>query len=255
MRYPITNLGEAGRRLGQDAEWCRQREAQHYENMQQRARAAGEIAKARAAGDHESADFWAKAWDSLNNQINYYNQQCLQPRSMPSSTYPEFGPAPYGNVTPSTYESYANVRMTPTELLQPLRFSNIPMAESITGMTASGAVGTTPEGPLPPPRPPTPTSTTSPKPIEPPPPVPSVDTGGVTGHEPVGPVGQADVPSVDCSHLGPNAFFDGRQCRSANMTAAAGGFGNLMNIASMAPAATAASGISLMGRRYPVVNL
>jgi hypothetical protein len=66
---------------------------------------------------------------------------------------------------------------------------------------------------------------------------------------------QRDVGSVDCSHLGPNAYFDGRQCRSADMRAAAGGFGNLMNIAAMAPAATAASGISLMGRRFPVVNL
>lgn len=62
-----------------------------------------------------------------------------------------------------------------------------------------------------------------------------------------------NVASVDCRHLGPNAFWDGRQCRSGDMTAAAGGFGGLMNVASMAPAASAVA--FGMGGRFPVVNL
>lgn len=89
---------------------------------------------------------------------------------------------------------------------------------------------------------------------------------------PMAPQGNAPVASTDCSYLGPNAYWDGRQCRSANMTAAAGSLvSQAMNLGPSGgglPAGSVPFGgegfgsggapgaFSMAGRRrFPVVNL
>jgi hypothetical protein len=96
---------------------------------------------------------------------------------------------------------------------------------------------------------------------------------------PMAPQAPAPVASTDCSYLGPNAYWDGRQCRSANMTQAAGNlFNQAMNLGpsgASLPAGNVAFGgegfssggapgeFSMVGRvrpnmgrrSFPVVNL
>lgn len=72
------------------------------------------------------------------------------------------------------------------------------------------------------------------------------------------------VASIDCSYMGPYSYFDGRQCRSSNMTASAGGLINqAMNFGPSGgggmvspgtldfnPGSVSAASFGGMGRRY-----
>lgn len=80
------------------------------------------------------------------------------------------------------------------------------------------------------------------------------------------PQARQDIPSIDCSHLGPYAFWDGRQCRSSGMNRSGGSLvSSAMNFGTSEgsmPAGNAAFGgeapgaFSMSGRqRFPVVNL
>lgn len=200
------------------------------------------------------------------NELQQRQSANFNPSSEPTNAY-----VPPSMTTEQAYQSYEMVRMKPNKLVPSSLMNELKVSTDLGPLDLQSGGGL-----------PTPTPTPSSPPSRPAvatpgsPPRPGVSTIDDLMKElkvstDLGPLElplpskpgamlppRQDVPSIDCSHLGPNAYYDGRQCRSSDMTAAAGG---LINTAfggggTSMPGTVAAPSFMGLGRRsFPVINL